>query len=181
MSYYDIIVDYALGSHGLLTTAQARELGIPGVELAKLAHRGRLVHEGYGVYRLTHYVSGAHDGYALAVALVGPGSILYGESVLALTEVAPTNPSRIWVATPHRVRRTLPPDLAVVRTRSAGPASAYDGIPCQRLDAAILSCKGSVMTKRLEDAAKEARRKGFLTHRETNELLSRLAPGGQDG
>ena len=42
MINYDIIYEYAADSYGLITSSEAKMLGIPNVELVKLAHRGKL-------------------------------------------------------------------------------------------------------------------------------------------
>ena len=42
MSYYDGIYEYAADNYGLITSAEAKAIGVPNVELVKLAHRGRL-------------------------------------------------------------------------------------------------------------------------------------------
>ena len=92
MTYYDDIYEQAVDNHYLFTTANAAAAGIPSVELAKLASRGRLESLGNGVYRLARYVPAESDPYAVAVARAGEGAYLYGESVIALLGLAPTNP-----------------------------------------------------------------------------------------
>ena len=49
-----------------------------------------------------------HDAYAEAVALVGGGAYLHGESVLSMHGLALIDPRAIEVATTKRVRRRLP-------------------------------------------------------------------------
>ncbi len=51
MTYRRTVFEHALDNHGLVTTAAARSIGVPTVELAKLARRGALEHVSYGVYR----------------------------------------------------------------------------------------------------------------------------------
>lgn len=38
---------------------------------------------------------------------MGADAYLYGESVLAMFSLCPTNPTKVFVATPKRVRRKL--------------------------------------------------------------------------
>ena len=68
MTAYQIIYDEAIGNYGLFSTERAKELGISNGTLAKLAHRGRLEHLGYGLYRIDKFVPNANglDAYACA-------------------------------------------------------------------------------------------------------------------
>lgn len=165
MSYYDVIYEYAADNYGLITTDAARELGIPGIELVKLSHRGRLEHIWHGVYRIEHYIPAPLDKYAEAVAIVGEGAYIYGESVLAMHNLAYVNPPVIYIAYPKQLRKKLPPHIKAVRDK-AKTYTLYEGIPIQKLNEAILVCRKSVMRERLEDAAGDAVIYGFLTEPE---------------
>lgn len=57
---------------------------------------------GHGLYQLTQWIPEQNDAYAWAVMSVGPDAVLYGESVIAMLGLAPTNPTRTFVATPRR-------------------------------------------------------------------------------
>ena len=170
MSYYDEIYERAVDRHYLFTTLDAREIGVPVVELAKLAGRGKLESLGNGVYRLTRNVPSSSDPYAVAVARAGEGAFLYGESVIALLGLAPTNPERIFVGTTRRVRKALPESVKLVRVKAPGRLTVYEGIACQRAKDAILACRGTVMRERLHDAAERAISAGYVTAREAEEL-----------
>ena len=157
MTYYDDLYEHAVDNYYLVTTDDANNLGIPPVELAKLAKRGRLQNLGRGLYRLTRYVPSEFDPYAIAVARVGGSAYLYGESVLALLKLAPTNPDRIFVATSVRTRKRLPEGIQVVSRKDA-----------------ILSCQDTIMSERLNEATHRARAEGFLTKAEFDELEEAL-------
>ena len=75
--------------------------------------------------------SESSDTYAWAVMSVGPGALLYGESVIAMLNLAPTNPTRMFAATPRRTRRKLPNSIKVEWLRGIKPTATYNGIPCQ--------------------------------------------------
>ena len=38
MTYYDQIFDEAVGNYGLISSSKAKEMGIPAIELVKLAN-----------------------------------------------------------------------------------------------------------------------------------------------
>lgn len=171
MTYYENIYEHAVDNHYLVSTDDARELGIPPVELAKLAKRGKLEHIGRGLYRLSRYVPSDEDSYAVSVALLGSDAYLYGESVIALLGLAPTNPDRVWVASPKRVRLAHPPEgLRIVGGEAGYAPVRYNGVPCQRARDAIVACSETMMPDRLEQAVRTALEQGYITPREHHEL-----------
>ena len=175
MSSYEKIYDRAADNYGYITTREASELGVPKSEMSALAKRNRLVHKGYGVYRLaTHYQPSEYDGYAEAVLLGGEGAIVWGESVLAMHDLALVNPPVIEVATDRRVRRTLPAWVKLIR-RKGGTVEYYQGIPCQPLADAFRSSMGAVIGERLADGVRKAERNGELRLGEAEKLLKEIA------
>ena len=162
MTKFNDIWEIAIDAHGLITSAEARALGISNHELVEYARRGKLERVGHGVYRLVRRVPEDADSYALAVKMAGPGAYLYGESVMALLGLVPTDPSRVFVATPRRVRRSLPRGVRVVRVPGGEPGTVYDGIPSQKVALAIRSAESVVGRTRLLEAAREGRRLGYV-------------------
>lgn len=175
MSYYDEIYEIAVDQHYLITTCEARDAEIPPVELRKLAHRGKLDHLGYGLYRLSRYVPSDVDPYAVAVALAGPGARLHGESVIAMLGLAPTNPAFIYVESPRRVRRKLEDGVVLKKANADEPITTYMGVPSQTVKHAILSARKTMMDDRLREAASAARDEGYLTHCELADLSKEMS------
>ena len=174
MTIYDDIYVIAVDNYGLITSAEAKKVGASDKELSRIAKGDRLTRIGYGVYRIKHWVPTELDAYAEAVALVGSGAYLYGESVIAMHALAPTNPARVYVATPKRVRKSLPAYIQVIRRPDCGDAVEYEGIPSQAIPAAIWSCRGTMMTSRLVDATRRARELGLIRAEEEATLLKAL-------
>jgi len=179
MSYYDDIYEYAADNYGLITSVDARAIGISNVELVKLAHRGRLMRLGYGVYRIYHYVPTLFDKYAEAVALVGNDAYIYGESVLAMHGLALVNPSEIHVAVSGKIRKKLPDFIKIIVRKNAMDSINYEGIPCQTVFSAILDCKATVMTERLLNAIDEAQKKGLISSMEVGLARKELRNGNK--
>lgn len=163
MTYYDDIYEFAVDNHYLITTEDADRLGIPAIELAKLAYRGKLDNIARGLYRLTRYIPSDIDPYAQAVARVGKDAYLYGESVIAMLRLAPTNPEKIYVATTARVRRKLPEAINVVKRKQGDEVTVYDGVRSQRVNEAIVAAKETMMTERLLNALQHAEEEGYMT------------------
>ena len=174
MTNYETIYEYAADNYGLITSGEAREFGIPNVELVKLAHRGRLHRITHGVYRIAHYIPTMYDRYAEAVAIAGDGAAIYGESVLAMHGLGFVNPAVITVAVKSRIRKTLPKYIKAVIPKSTFNPVSYEGIPSQSVFDAILECKGLVMVDRLIDAISEAERQGLISHVEAVDARERM-------
>ena len=167
---YNRLFEEAIENCGLVTTSMARKMGIEPGALVDLAYRGRLTRIGQGVYQLVQYAPGEKDPYAQAVALVGDGSYLYGESVIAMLGLAPTDPDRIYVATANRVRRNLGCGIKVVKSRPEYQPIAIEGIPSQRIQDAIVCAKPTMPSERLRAACKEAFRIGKIDEKERKRI-----------
>lgn len=174
MAHFDDIYELAADNYGLITSAEAKNLGVAKSELNRWVGMGRLLKRGQGVYKLVRYVPTEYDRYAEAVALVGDGSFLFGEAVLAMHGLALANPRRISVGTTKRVRRELPEWVQPV-TVSGKTVTSYEGIPSQSLAEAILECRGMVMGERLKSAVEDARREGLITKDEFEHLRKELS------
>jgi hypothetical protein len=83
MAHFDDIYDISADGYGIITAAQAREAGAAPSEFNRRCADGRLLRHGHGVYKLARWVPTPYDAYAEAVALVGGGAYLHGESLLA--------------------------------------------------------------------------------------------------
>lgn len=174
MAHFDDIYELAADNYGLITSAEAKNLGVAKSELNRWVGMGRLLKRGQGVYKLVRYVPTEYDRYAEAVALVGDGSFLFGEAVLAMHGLALANPRRISVGTTKRVRRELPEWVQPV-TVSGKTVTSYEGIPSQSLAEAILECRGMVMRERLKSAVEDARCEGLITKDEFEHLRKELS------
>lgn len=174
MTIIDKIYD-AVDDFGLITSAEAKELGISNAELVQLAHRGKLKRVAWGVYKMPIWPYQDAAPYALAVKAVGPNARLYGESVIALLELAPTDPSRIWIASPVRVRKKLGEGVRVVHCDEEDPVTYYEGVPSQIVADAIKASVFVLGKGRAVDAAEEAFRRGYLTAQEKEWLVKELS------
>ena len=174
MTYYDQIYDIAVDNYYLISTQEASNAGIPPVELAKLAQRGKLENISRGLYRLTRRVPDENDAYALAVARVGEDAYLYGESVIAMLRLAPTNPSYIFVAMPKRTRKKLPDTIRIKKPMKNECITCYEGVPSQRVSYAIRCSKETMMSDRLQDAARKAYEEGYLLRNEYIDLKEEM-------
>ena len=172
MTLYDQICEQAIGNYGLITTMDAESLGVRRKDLVEWVKLGRLTRLGHGVYRIAHYLPTEYDRYAEAVAIVGKDAALWGESVLAMHNLAMVNPLRVQVATGRRVRKALPKWIELVKKPEGAEEDVFEGIRCQNLASVILECRGKLMTDRLLGAIDDASRRGLLRSGEV-EMLNR--------
>lgn len=168
---------YALAAehHGFVTTEMARAIGVPSVEVRKLAARGGMSNIARGLYRVEGIDGGDRAPYAEAVLRVGDDAHLVGDSVLAFHDLALVNPRRIKVGTPRRVRKDLPSHIQLVHTRT-DPAdlTEYDGIPSVTVAAALRDSIGAVMPDRLREATERAVNEGLVRRRDATALIAEI-------
>lgn len=160
---------------GLVTSEEARGLGISNAEMVQQERRGKLVRVARGVYRMPVWPHQEAAPYAIAVKAAGEGAYLWGESVVALLGLVPTDPTRIWVASPKRVRRDVGEGVTVLGMRQGGDATHYEGVRCQRAADAIRAAAPRLGRERAREAAEAARHEGYITGEEMDELRGELA------
>lgn len=167
--------EIALDQYGYVTTRDAEGLGVPTVELRKLAQRGGLDHVAYGLYRFDDIPRTGRDPYMEAVLRVEPGAYLTHDAVLALHDLGLVNPRRIRVGTPKRARPRLPDDVEVVQRRlGEADLTTIEGIPTTTVRRALLDCRGIVMRARLLEAAREAARRGLLRRDDVDLVIAEI-------
>jgi len=175
MALYDNIYEIAADNYGLISSSEAKLIGVSDKEISRLARDGRLIRIGHGLYRIKHYSPSPNDPYAEAVALAGVDAYLFGESVISMHGLAPTNPANITVATPHRIRKKMPSSIRVIRRKHVESPTEYEGIPSQSIVEAIRAARQTIMASRLEEATRNARREGLITKSEESILLGELS------
>ena len=175
-SYRRRLRELAFDTHGVVTTTAAAAVGVPAVEVRKLAARGALTHRGHGAYRMLEVPVGPLDEFAEAVALAGPDAVLADEAVLAAHGLAQVNLRRIRVATSRRVRAKLPPTVEILRRNvPAEQRDCIDGVPAMTLEAALIATRGRIMTQRLIDATRTAAARGLIGSQAAARVRAALA------
>ena len=136
MTSYEKIWDTAEDNHGVITTAQARRLGVKPAALVSMATNRKLVRIGQGVYKLEFHVPGPYDEYAQAVTLAGETAFIRGASALMMRGLIPFDPGRFYLGVSKRMRRKLPSGFVVREVKN--PDIEYvEGIPVERIASAV--------------------------------------------
>lgn len=175
-TYRERLLELAQYQHGFVTTADARRLNIPPIELRKLASRGKLENVRRGVYQFSQLSGSANESYLSALLSVGEDACLIGDSVLAFHGLAQVNPRKIRVGTSKRIRHHVPDQISL--TSYAAPESEIeirDGVRTTRVARAIIDAKEVVMRSRLLSALDEAIELGLITTFEATAVRSILA------
>lgn len=128
MAKIDLIYE-AVDDFGLITSAEAADLGMSRAEMVQQEKLGKLVRVARGVYRMPIWPSQPQAPYAIAVKAAGEDAFLYGESVVALLGLAPTDPAKIRLASPKRCRRDLGPGVTMKHVTGTRPVH-LEGIAC---------------------------------------------------
>jgi predicted transcriptional regulator of viral defense system len=174
-TYRRTLHDRALDQYGYVTTRDAKDLGVPPVELRKLARRGGIEHVGHGLYRFEDIPHTGRDQFMEAVLRVGPDAVLVADAVLALHDLGLVNPRRIRVAAPRRDRHELPDYIEAIRqTVPAAERTRHEGIPTTTVARALLDCRDTIMHDRLIEAAHQAAQRGLLRRGEAARVLAEL-------
>jgi predicted transcriptional regulator of viral defense system len=183
---------YALaeGRDGLLTSKEARGLGIKDSVLARLAQRGRLERMSRGVYRIAHYPIDRFAQYREAILWAqaghhGPERIaLSHETALTLYGISDANPSRVHLSVPKsaRLRRERPEWIAIHRADlTAQEIGQHEGIPLTTVERSIMDVLTT--TKRTEiarQAVTDALREGLLKTSQASSLRKVIGRSGAE-
>lgn len=174
MAKIDDIYD-AVDDFGMITSAEAAELGMSKTEMVQQERLGKLVRVARGVYRMPIWPSQPQAPYAIAVRAAGEGAFLYGESVVALLGLAPTDPAKMRLASSKRCRRNLGPGVTVKRLSGVKPV-ILKGIACQPVPDAIAAAAQTIGARRAGDAAREALAQGYITQTDADRIERELSP-----
>ena len=159
MKAYDEIWGVAEDNYGVITSAQAEALGVSRQNLVAMEKQGNVMRLCHGVYQVKHHVIGPNDTYAVGVAMVGDTAYLRGASVVAMLNLAPTNPGLLYIGSERRVRKRLPQGFRV-KDRSVCETTefeGYEGIRCQRLVDALRTARdeGAIESDRIAEAEQQ--------------------------
>lgn len=160
----------AVDDFGLIASFEAAELGMSNAELVQQARMGKLVRVARGVYRMPVWPFQVQAPYAIVVKAAGEGACLYGESVVALLGLAPTDPTKMWVAVRKRTRRSIGSGTKIVLVKGIDPVT-IEGVPCQPVADALVCAAASIGAERVRLAATEALRQGYITRDEERAIV----------
>lgn len=171
---FDVLLGRAVDQHGLVTTDDARDLGVDPNQLRLLAARGKLERAGRGVYRVAALPVDDLLPYAEAVAWAGGQAVISHESALAMRDIGDFNPTRVdlTVSPGYFPRKPIPRILRLWRGRlSEGDVEVVDGVPAVRVYPALRQVLAAGSDPHhARRAISDAYRQGHLTVNEAGRL-----------
>ena len=168
MGYRRDLWEIAATRNGVVTVAEARDAGVPAVEVRKLAARGALRGRGQGVYTHRDVPTTSFTEPMIAVALAGEGAFLHRESVLNLLGVGQLNPPKVRVGTRRRVRRTLPEWMELENRPEVldEDLTSYEGVQATTVRRALEDMRDRMPPDRWEAAVEQALRRELIGEQE---------------
>lgn len=166
MTYRRDLWGLACAQDGLVATWQAREVGVPGVEVAKLAHRGVLARVVRGVYRFEDFPTAGYETWWRAVLWAGPGAVISHSTALAVRDLCDLNPADVEVTVPRARRMRRAEQVATVHREDldASAVGWWEGMPTVTAATAIAQgIEAGVAFHLLMQAIDNARAWGTIT------------------
>lgn len=178
----DDLLTVAGTQRGYVTTADASAVGVPLVELRKLAHRGKLERIAQGLYRISAYPHAENDELMEAALWPGGKGVVSCEAALALWGLADVHPRRIDVTVPRKYNpRKAGGGRYRIRRRDLADIDYIEGIPVVTPSRAVEDAIDAGVAHRfIEQAIRTARRRN-LFGRDTEEALRRRLVEARDG
>ncbi|RZB22462.1 hypothetical protein EU554_04175 [Micrococcus luteus] len=177
MTYRDDLWDVAAGNHGVITTTEAEEAGVPAVEVRKLAQRGVLRRLAHGVYLHRQVPRDRFTDAAEAVATGGEDAFLDWDAVLSLYDLALVDPSVVRVGVTRRYRGSPRAHVRVTRRRPPPgdeDLTFHGGVRGLTINQALREALDRIPLERVAAAIEEARARGLLTVGEARSLKKDL-------
>lgn len=170
-SNFKKLAEIAALNLGVVTLEQARNAGVPSVEVHKLAKRGSLERVGTGVYRAGFFPRNEFSDAHESVLAVNADAWLAGESVLSLLNIGNFNPRKRLVKTTKRFQRKPPSATLVKVVNSPQETTVYGGVRCEPVFLALQSVGAYTPINEFESSVDRALALDYLTEREAAVLL----------
>lgn len=96
-----------------------------------------------------------------------------------MLKLAPTNPKRMYVATPRRVRKRFDDGLEVLQMQTGDEVTYYESVPSQSAADAIRCCIGHIMRDRLQQAIDNGLKKEYFDDMTAHGLRKEIRTHGE--
>ena len=177
----DELWEVAVEQYGYVSTLNAEQLGIPMMELGKLAARGKLKRIWQGVYRFPEFPASANDQLMEYVLWTRDSrAALSHDTALDAYELSDINPADVHVTIPKRAkelrRRVVPPAL-IIHYQDLAPEqiSWWQQIPTVTVATAIDQCiasrvRADLVLQAIDAASRRGRIDEATAERQRREL-----------
>lgn len=180
---WDALFDVAQAQAGYFTTKQAARAGYSPQLLAY--HRdNRIERVRRGIYRLVHFPASDHEDLVVLWLWSEQEGVFSHETALALHDLSDILPSRVHMTLPARWRGRrlrVPAGLVLHFADIAdGNRSSFGAVPVTGPRRTLMDCIETHVEPRLvEQAIRQARRRGLISATDETRLRSELVGAGE--
>lgn len=175
---FDVVLEFASEHQGIVTSKDARVLGVDPTHLRVMAARGRLERLDRGVYRVPTLPISGLAPFAEAAAWAAGRAVVSHESALLMRDLGDFSGTRIDLTIPssYQLRRKVPRLLRIwVENLVDGELDEFEGISTVTISTALRQVVDSGSDPyQVQAAIGEAMRVGFIDPREGRRLRYRL-------
>jgi predicted transcriptional regulator of viral defense system len=180
---WDRLFETAGAQDGYFTTQQAAGAGYSSQLLLKHIRAGRIARTQRGIYRLVHFPAGDHDELITAWLWSERAGVVSHQTALALHGLSDAFPAHVHLTLPSawRYRRFRVPTDVVLHHADVPPEdrSWFGAVPTTNPRRTLNDCaRESLSPELLQQAARQALRRGLVTHAELADVDKALKPFG---
>ena len=173
----------AEAQEGYFTTSQAAQAGYSSQLLVKHLRAGRVIRVRRGVYRLVHFPAGEHEDLVVIWLWSKLKGVVSHQTALFLHDLSDALPSRVHLTLPtHWKQRRLKVPKGVALQFAdvlAGDRTWFGAVPTTTPRRSLNDCAQSDCSPELlQQAARQAIRRGLVTEEELVDVKNRLAAFG---
>jgi predicted transcriptional regulator of viral defense system len=177
------LFETAAAQEGLFTTKQGAEAGYSPQLLVHYVRTGKAVRVHRGIYRLVHFPAGEHEELVAAWLWSELVGVLSHQTALALHGLSDILPAQIHLTLPDAWRRRrfrVPSDIVLHYADVPPDDRAWCGaIPTTNPRRSLNDCaKGGLSPELLQQAARQAVRRGLVSRHELGDVETALEPFG---
>lgn len=180
---WDRLFEVAAAQSGHFTTQQAAAAGYSTHLLRKHIHAGRVIRSQRGIYRLVHFPAAEHEELVTAWLWSEQSGVISHQTALSLHGLSDALPAQVHLTLPEawRGRRFRVPFGVVLHYADVAPdeRSWFGPVPGTSAGRTLADCaKSGLSPELLQQAARQAIRRGLVTRKDLGDVATALKPFG---
>lgn len=180
---WDDLFELASAQEGYFTTEQAAEVGYSPQLIAHYLRARQFARARRGVYRIVHFPAGEHEELAVIWLWSERIGTFSHETALALHGLSDVLPARVHLTLPSewKRRRLRVPDDVMLHFADVSPRERawFGAVPATSAGRTLNdSARSGLSPELLQQAARQALRRGLVTKTELADVEAALKPFG---
>ncbi len=177
------LFETAAAQEGLFTSRQAAGIGYSPQHLAYHLRAGNVQRLQRGIYRLVHFPAGENEELVAAWLWSEQAGVISHQTALALHNLSDAMPTRIHLTLPEKWRQRrfrVPPSLMLHHSDvPAEDRTWFGAVPITTPARSLNDCaRKGLSPELLQQAARQALRRGLLTRAALTDVEAALQPFG---